>query len=36
MKRLEITPRTMTGVLQMVGSEGRVQPTNRNCAMRCT
>lgn len=29
MKRLEITPRTMTGVLQMVGREGRVQPTNR-------
>jgi ribonuclease R len=29
MKRLEITPRTMTGVLQMVGKEGRVQPTNR-------
>ncbi|WP_417513613.1 ribonuclease R [Minwuia sp.] len=29
MKRLEITPRTVTGVLQMVGAEGRVQPTNR-------
>jgi len=29
MKRLEITPRTTTGVLRMVGQEGRVQPTNR-------